>query len=208
MSNLSMPRPVPRLLYPSLVIASVTITIFSLLGIASITGHLPSALADTKPATEAATHLAAQPAAQATAQAPAQASTAQAPATVTAGTHSAATPAHKAVCADCGVIESVRAIETQGSGTGLGAVLGGLGGALLGNNIGAGNGRTAMTILGGGAGAYAGNEIEKNSRRHVTWQTRVRMDNGTLRTLSTSHEPQFAAGSKVRIVDGQLVARA
>jgi outer membrane lipoprotein SlyB len=190
------------------VIASIAITVFSLLGIASITGHLPGALAEAQPAVEASAQYPVQ--VQARTQLPAQAPANMAELSIPAAVRAvnAGTVAHKAVCTNCGVVESVRAVETQGSGTGLGAILGGLGGAIVGSNIGAGNGRTAMTLLGGGAGAYAGNEIEKNNHRRVTWQTRVRMDNGIVRTLTTSHEPQFAAGSKVRIVDGQLLARA
>ncbi len=173
------PNQPPRLLYPSLVIAAIAVTIFSLLGIAGITGHLPGALAQVA----------------ATAQAPSAEGMAP-------GDKLAA-----AACAECGVVESVHAIETKGSGSGVGAVLGGVGGAVLGNMIGAGNGRTAMTLIGGGAGAYAGNEIEKNGKRHTVWQTRVRMDNGTVRTITTHYQPEFGAGSKVKVVDGQLVAR-
>lgn len=166
MSDIHLEKPTPRLLYPTLVIAAIAVTIFSLVGIAGITGHLPSALAG-----------------------------------LTSSEIAAKT------CAECGVVESVRAVEVRGSGSGVGAVLGGLGGALVGNTLGRGNGRTAMTIIGGGAGAYAGNEIEKNSHRHTVWQTRVRMDNGSVRTLTTQYPPDLGAGSKVKVVDGQLVAR-
>ncbi len=171
MSASNIHRPTPRFLYPSLIVAAIAITVFSLLGIASITGHLPGALAGQPASAEVAA-------------------------------------AQAAPCAECGVVEAVRAIQTRGSGTGFGAVLGGLGGAVLGNTLGRGNGRTAMTIIGGGAGAYAGNEIEKNGNRHTLWQTRVRMDDGTLRTLTTQFQPEFGVGSKVKLVDGQMVPRA
>lgn len=171
-------RPVPRLLYPSLIVAAVSVTLVSLLGIAGITGRLPSALAygaavangDT---TEAAVRL----------------------------------PATPGPCTACGVIESVNAVETRGGGSGVGAVLGGIAGAVIGNSIGGGSGRTALTLLGGGAGAYAGNEIEKNGKRHIVWQTRVRMDDGTLRRIATTSQPEFGVGAKVKVVNGQIVAR-
>ncbi|HEX8964665.1 MAG TPA: glycine zipper 2TM domain-containing protein [Rhodocyclaceae bacterium] len=174
--NLQTPKQPPRLLYPSLVVAAIAVTLFSALGIAGITGHLPGAFA-------------------------------QVAARQAGDKDGAPGPLAAATCAECGVVESVHAIETKGSGSGVGAVLGGVGGAVLGNMIGAGNGRTAMTLIGGGAGAYAGNEIEKNGKRHVVWQTRVRMDNGTVRTITTRYQPEFGAGSKVKVVDGQLVAR-
>lgn len=167
MSDIHMEKQAPRLLYPTLVIAAIAVIIFSLVGIAGITGHLPGASAGLPPA---------------------------------------GTVAEK-TCVECGVIESIRPIEVRGSGSGVGALVGGLGGALVGNTLGRGDGRTAMTIIGGGAGAYAGNEIEKNSNRHTVWQTRVRMDNGAARTLTTQRQPDFSVGSKVKVVDGQLVAR-
>ncbi|MCK9283692.1 MAG: glycine zipper 2TM domain-containing protein [Rhodocyclaceae bacterium] len=163
----------PRLLYPSLIVAAVTVTLFGLVGIAGITGHLPSALAgaDAEQKVEA-------------------------------------TQKKLAACYECGVIESVRAVEVKGSGSGMGAVIGGVAGALLGNGMGQGNGRTAMTLVGGGAGAYAGNEVEKNSNRHLIWQTRVRMDSGAVRTVSTRTQPDLGVGAKVKLIDGQLVPQA
>lgn len=165
-------RSPPKLLYPALIVAAICVTLFSLIGIATMTGHLPGAMAgvdEKSPATQSAAKLAAAP------------------------------------CADCGVIESVRAVEVKGSGSGTGAVIGGLAGALVGNNMGRGHGRTAMTLIGGGAGAYAGNEIEKNSNRHMVWQTRVRMDDGSLRSFSTRNQPDLGVGAKVRVTGGQVV---
>ncbi|HQR03124.1 MAG: glycine zipper 2TM domain-containing protein [Proteobacteria bacterium] len=166
-------RPAPRLLYPALVTAAVCITVFSLVGIASMTGYLPQAHAEGE-------------AGKATSIAPSK--------------QVAATD-----CGNCGVVESVRAIEVKGSGSGTGAVIGGIAGALLGNGMGQGNGRTAMTLIGGAGGAYAGNEIEKNSGRHTVWQTRVRFDNGNSRTYTSRSQPGVDIGSKVRVVDGQVM---
>jgi len=164
------PVKTPTLLYPALIVAAISVTLFSLIGIAGMTGHLPTATAAGDEAPKAELHRMAAP------------------------------------CNECGVIESVRAVEVKGGGSGVGAVVGGIAGALLGNTLGAGNGRTAMTLVGGGAGAYAGNEVEKNSNRHVIWQTRVKLDNGTVRTFSTRSQPEFATGSRVKVVEGQLVA--
>ncbi|HEY6895898.1 MAG TPA: glycine zipper 2TM domain-containing protein [Rhodocyclaceae bacterium] len=166
------PRPIPRLLYPSLIVAAVSVAIFSLLGIAGLTGHFPTLLAKTDSAQQAA--------------------------------HAKAAAAS---CSQCGVVESVRAVEVRGNASGVGAVAGGVAGALLGNTMGQGNGRTAMTLIGGGAGAYAGNEIEKNTHKSITWQTRVRLDDGSYRTVSSRTQPDVAAGDKVKLVNGQVIAR-
>lgn len=166
----------PKLLYPSMVIAAITVTVFSLLGIASMTGILPLAHSEA-------------------------AATASAAARPEALPSSAAAP----VCHACGVVEAVDLVETKGQGSGVGAVAGGVAGALIGNSFGGGNGRTALTLLGGAGGAYAGNEIEKNVHKTASYRIRVRLENGGLRTLYQRNPPAVAAGDRVRIVDGGLV---
>ena len=110
-----------------------------------------------------------------------------------------------AACANCGTVESVRAVEVKGEGSGIGAVAGGLTGAVVGSQLGRGHGNTAMTILGAAGGAFAGNEIEKNVKKQVSYRVTVRMDDGSFRTVSQS--APAALGDKVRIVDGALVSR-
>lgn len=107
-------------------------------------------------------------------------------------------------CATCGVVESVRTIETGGQSSGVGAVTGGLTGAVLGNTMGRGHGNTVMTLLGAAGGALAGNEIEKNMKRRYAYRVTVRMDDGSIRTVSQSSPPPFAPGDKVILIDGTL----
>jgi len=107
-------------------------------------------------------------------------------------------------CATCGVVESVRTVKLRGEASGIGAVTGGLTGAVVGSTMGRGHGNTAMTIIGAAGGALAGNEIEKNVKKHYAYRITVRMDDGSVRTLSQSTPPVFGAGDKVRVVDGIL----
>lgn len=109
-----------------------------------------------------------------------------------------------AACASCGTVESVRLIERQGSGSGLGAVAGGVAGAILGNQVGGGSGRTVMTIAGGAGGAYVGNEVEKNSKRSSAYQIRVRMADGSMRTLTQRDVPNVNTGDRVRVTNGAI----
>ncbi len=102
-------------------------------------------------------------------------------------------------CANCGVVVSVQAVKQAGQGTGVGAVAGGVVGAAVGNQIGSGSGRAAMTVLGAIGGGVAGNEIEKNVRSTTTYSVKVRLDDGTLRTLTLAQPP--AVGARVQ-VDG------
>ncbi|PKO84163.1 MAG: hypothetical protein CVU17_05560 [Betaproteobacteria bacterium HGW-Betaproteobacteria-11] len=169
----------PKLLYPSMVIAAITVTVFSLLGIASMTGILPLAHSEGAATGSATARQETLPPAAANAAAP--------------------------VCRICGTVEAVDLVETKGQGSGVGAVAGGVAGALIGNSFGGGNGRTALTLLGGAGGAYAGNEIEKNVHKSTSYRIRVRLENGGLRTLYQRNPPAVAAGDRVRIVDGGLV---
>ena len=107
-----------------------------------------------------------------------------------------------AVCTQCGVIEGVREVQQKGNGTGLGAVGGAVVGGAVGNQIGKGSGRTAMTVLGAIGGGLAGNEVEKRVRSETVYEVRVRMDDGSVRTLTQKTAP--TPGSRV-VVEGDTL---
>lgn len=111
-----------------------------------------------------------------------------------------------AVCAHCGVVESVQAVTVKGKGTGVGAVAGGALGAVVGNQFGHGNGRAAMTVLGAIGGGMAGNEVEKRSKAETYYDVRIRMDDGTVRTVRQKSAP--ATGSRVTVDNGVVHAAA
>jgi outer membrane lipoprotein SlyB len=167
----------PRILYPSLIIAAFSVTLLSLTGVAALTGYLPGASAKQ-----------------------------EMPQGMTQGEEPRTPDGDKraAACANCGTVESVRLVERQGSGSGLGAVAGGVAGAILGNQVGGGSGRTVMTIAGGAGGAYVGNEVEKNSKRSSAYQIRVRMADGSMRTLTQREVPNVNSGDRVRITNGAI----
>jgi len=75
---------------------------------------------------------------------------------------------------------------------------------VLGNQVGGGSGRTAMTVVGAGAGAYAGHEVEKNMKKSVSYEIRVRMDDNSYRTFHAA-QPDVGVGQRVKVRDGQLV---
>ncbi len=111
-------------------------------------------------------------------------------------------PAARPVCANCGTIESATPVQRKGSGSGVGTVAGGVVGAVLGNQVGKGSGRTVATILGAVGGGFAGNAIEKNVRKETVYQVRVRMEDGSVRTIEQAALPQV--GARVT-VDGGVV---
>jgi outer membrane lipoprotein SlyB len=58
-------------------------------------------------------------------------------------------------------------------------------------------------VVGAGAGAYAGHELEKNMKRSVTYEIRVRMNDRSIRTFHSDH-PDFGVGQRVTVRDGRL----
>lgn len=190
-------RPVSPLLYPLLLVVGISVIIASLLGIAAMTGLLPQA--QSQPVMTAAPIGRAVVDSEMAHQAPKKTAVAK-PAVQRSGDDK--TPAAR--CEDCGVVESVHAVEAKGQGSGVGAVAGGVVGGILGNQVGGGNGRTAMTVVAAGAGAYAGNEIEKNMKRTISYEIRVRMDDQTVRTFRSS-QPEVGVGQRISVRDGRLV---
>ena len=176
-----------RKTHPLILGAAASVMVVSLVGAAAIGGLLPNAHSDKADAPVAA---------------PAD--------TKAAGPRHETAPklaAYANTCTSCGTVASIHAVELKGDATGLGAVAGGVTGAVVGNQIGRGNGNTAMTILGAAGGAFAGNEIEKNAKKHYSYRVTVRMDDGSFRTVSQPNAPALTVGERVRVVDGTVVAR-
>ena len=183
----------PRLLYPALVIAAISVTLFSLLGIAALTGLIPSAHSSPQANPQAVATVKSVPA--------------EKPAPGPAPTTATRTRVAAASCVSCGTVESITAVESPAKTSGVGAVAGGLTGALLGNQIGHGSGRSVMTRAGGAGGAYLGNKIEQNTQRTTSYKIVVRMEDGSHRALQQSQAPGVAVGGQVQIVGNSLIAR-
>lgn len=110
-------------------------------------------------------------------------------------------------CDGCGVVASVKTVNVKGKPNFLGAIAGGVAGAALGNQVGKGDGRTAATVLGAVGGAVAGREIEKRVRTDVRYDVTVKLDDGSMRSLSYETDPGLAVGAKVRFDGNVLLAR-
>ena len=98
-----------------------------------------------------------------------------------------------AICSYCGVVEAVDEVKRKGQGTGLGAIAGGVLGAAVGNQAGRGDGRKAMTVLGAVGGGLAGHEVEKRARGETVYQVRIRLDDGSVRTIEQTTPPKVGA---------------
>ena len=106
-----------------------------------------------------------------------------------------------------GVIDSIRVSRSQNSsGPGLGAVVGGVVGGLLGNQVGGGRGKAVATAAGVVGGAVVGNQVQENNRvqgRDV-YQVNVRLDNGSIETVTQDSVNDLRVGNRVRIENGRL----
>ena len=120
-------------------------------------------------------------------------------------------PVPKPVCLQCGTVESATAIMRAAPVSGVGVVAGGVVGAVLGNQVGGGSGKTATTILGAVGGGWAGNEIEKRVKKETVYEVKVRMENDSTRTFElaapvSSGAKVTAEGNSLRLADGSLIS--
>ncbi|MBP1313899.1 glycine zipper 2TM domain-containing protein [Herbaspirillum huttiense F1] len=200
-------------IHPLVAGASVAVILVSLIGVAAMTGLLPSSKSANSPQQVAAMEQAGQPGQAAQGQQPlvqqqAPQSTSYQPQQGAYPAQAAAPVAQRAaaVCSSCGEVIGVRTVRhsvpTSGVGIAGGAVVGGL----LGNQIGGGTGRTLATIAGAVGGGYAGNEVEKNVRSTTSYVVDVRMDNGKTRSFPQTSE-NWRVGDQVRVVNGRLEGR-
>lgn len=89
----------------------------------------------------------------------------------------------------------------------VGAVVGGVAGALLGSQVGGGSGRTAATVLGGVAGAVAGSQIARNQQGVTTapgYRITMQTDQGVVRTYEVPATGDLRVGDRVRIDNGVI----
>ena len=112
------------------------------------------------------------------------------------------------VCASCGVIEGYSAVKIQGQNNGVGAVAGGLGGALVGSKIGGRGNHTVGGIVGAIGGGLLGNAIESHERTVTEYDVRVRMEDGSTRTVRQAAVPNVGQrvnveGHTLHPIDGQ-----
>jgi outer membrane lipoprotein SlyB len=101
-----------------------------------------------------------------------------------------------------GKIEQISLTQMQTShDSGVGAVLGGLGGLAVGSLIGGGTGRDVAMVVGALAGAAGGNYAEKKKYDQPVeaQQIIVRVNSGVLVSVTQPINPSLTKGSKVYI---------
>jgi len=190
-------------IHPLVAVASVAVILFSGLGAAALMGWLPSSTGKPEdPVAAAKTEMQAAAPAKTTAAKPKEAAPTSARSTSVQVASNA--PVAKAICASCGVVQSVREVEKAGEGTGLGAVGGAVVGGVVGNQFGGGGGKKILTVAGAVGGGVAGHQIEKKVRATKSYEITVRFENGTTKVLSEANPPSWKTGDKVKLIDGNL----
>jgi outer membrane lipoprotein SlyB len=109
----------------------------------------------------------------------------------------------KPVCLDCATVVEVVAMERDGETKGVGAVAGGVLGAVVGNQFGKGQGKDVATIIGAVGGGFAGNQVEKKMNKQTVYQVRLRMDDGSVQSLEQAQP--ISVGARVRLQGNSLL---
>jgi outer membrane lipoprotein SlyB len=190
-------------LHPLLTVAAVSLTVFSAIGIAALTGVLPLSRGSSEPVIAPEVQ---KPIEHAVAM-PAPAAPVAKPKPRLVARHEApkAAPLPAQLPGVGGVIESVQEIEQKGENPIAGPIIGGIAGAVLGHQFGEGRGKTVATAAGAGAGILGGKVIEQKMRATKHWETTLRLDDGSTKTISSESQPAWHAGERVRLVDGQIL---
>jgi outer membrane lipoprotein SlyB len=210
-------------LHPLLTLAAISLTLFSAVGIAALTGLLPhskgsvseptpvaavqtpAAIVEPAPAPAPETMPAPQPVKKHVAAKPKpvqHVAAAEVPALTPPPPPMAQAPQPIVKPGLLGIVQSVLEVEQKGDAKGVGAVGGGLAGAVLGHNIGDHN--KLVTILGAAGGAFVGNQVEKQARATKHWELTVRYDDGTTQTFASEAQPFWHQGDRVRLYEGKL----
>jgi outer membrane lipoprotein SlyB len=195
-------------LHPLLTAAAISITVFSAVGVATLTGLMPPSIGSQQDEPEVLQPV--EPVAPAPTAQPvlkqepvAKAVIARAPA-VTAASQVTETPKPVVLPGSLGTVQAVREVKHPGEHTAMGPVAGGVAGAVIGSQIGGGSGKKVMTVLGALGGAMAGKHIEKQARGTTHWEVDVRHDSGAQETVLSDAAPPYYPGARVRVLDGRL----
>lgn len=100
------------------------------------------------------------------------------------------------LCRICGVVESVRTTQIESDANALGTT------ARNGVSVAPGSQKPLLTIIGGSS--HARHTMGENMKSSTAYIVRVRMSDGTYRTITQTDRPQYAIGEPVKVVSGAL----
>lgn len=168
-------------LYPILVASGVSITAFSLLGIAIVTGYIPDASSNE--------HV---PIAQSLA---AEVTPFGAKQSLNEMTQI------KQLCHECGVVESIRIAAVAVNPHGLGA----LNGSVASDSTGSKPVQTISNRVNVAGVTNSGNGVA-HSAQHLRYVVHINMDKGGYRTFYLDYQPDYRVGERVQLDHGNPIA--
>ena len=101
-----------------------------------------------------------------------------------------------------GTVEAVRAVQIEGTQSGVGAVAGGVAGGVAGSTIGKGSGSTLAALGGAILGAAAGHLAEDELTGEQGLEITVKLDDGSAVAIVQGADEAFSPGERVRIIEG------
>lgn len=101
----------------------------------------------------------------------------------------------------CRVV-SVRQVAVSSSDSSTGSVLGAIGGGVAGSTIGHGRGSVLGALGGAALGALAGDFAEEKLSRQTGLEYIVKLDNGSMRTITQGTDVQLKSGERCYLLYG------
>ncbi len=99
-----------------------------------------------------------------------------------------------------GTVREVRAVQIEGTQSGVGAVAGGVTGGVLGSMVGGGRGQILGAVVGALGGAAVGAMAEEGVTKKNALEITVELDSGELLTVVQEADLQFYSGERVRVL--------
>lgn len=108
-----------------------------------------------------------------------------------------------------GVVESVRAVQIEGTKTPVGAGAGAVAGGVAGNAVGGGGGRTIATVIGAVLGGLGGAAAEEGVTSRQGVEVTVKLDSGNVTAVTQAADSAevFKTGDRVRLLSSGGVTR-
>lgn len=106
-----------------------------------------------------------------------------------------------------GVVESVREVKIEGTRSGIGAIAGGVAGGIGGST--AANDRLGaiLAVLGALGGGLLGQALEQGVTSQKGLEITIKLDNGSMVSITQAADEEFKPGERVRILGGGGVSR-
>jgi outer membrane lipoprotein SlyB len=104
---------------------------------------------------------------------------------------------------EMGTVERVRNVSIQGTDSGVGTIGGGALGGIAGGAIGGGRGSDIAAILGVIGGLLIGNAVEQQTTQELGLELTVKLDNGQTALVIQAADPPFQIGDRVRVLSGR-----